>query len=268
MKSLTVLGIYREQVFSPGKVQDDAAILDATLVVLAGFGYEVVGMHAETLDSSAHRADFILSMAQSDRCLEILDRWQDQGSRVVNSAGSIRNCYRKPLIGLLAEAGVSMPSSRVVSLEQAEGCIGWHFSGPIWMKRGDVHAMQSGDVVFVSEEEQLRGALAHFRLHGICDVLLQEHVEGRVVKFYGVGQGDYFKAFLADTGEEISAQVQQLSKIAARAARIVGLEVYGGDAVLTNQDEVFLIDLNDWPSFSRCCNTAAESIASYLVDRN
>ena len=84
------------------------------------------------------------------------------------------------------------------------------------MKRGDVHAMQSGDVVFVSEEEQLRGALAHFRLHGICDVLLQEHVEGRVVKFYGVGQGDYFKAFLADTGDEISAQVQKLSKIAAR----------------------------------------------------
>ena len=161
-----------------------------------------------------------------------------------------------------------MPGSRVVDLEQAEESISREFSGPIWMKRGDVHAMQSGDVVFVREQKELSRALAHFRHHGIFDVLLQEHVEGRVVKFYGVGQDEYFKAFFADTGEEISAQVQPLSKIAAQAARIVGLEVYGGDAVLTNQDEVFLIDLNDWPSFSRCCNTAAESIASYLVDRN
>ncbi len=36
MKSATVLGIYREQIFSPGKVSDDAAILDATLAELSG----------------------------------------------------------------------------------------------------------------------------------------------------------------------------------------------------------------------------------------
>jgi len=268
MKSSTVLGIYREQVFSPGKVQDDAAILDSTLAVLARLGYEVNGMRAESLDASVLKPDYVLSMAQSNRSLEILEGWQEQGSRVINSAESIRNCYRKPLIGLLAGAGVSMPYSRIVSLEQAEERMAWQFSCPIWMKRGDVHAMQSGDVVLLRAEEELLRALAHFRHHGIFDILLQEHVEGRVVKFYGVGEGEYFKAFLADTGEEILAQVQPLSKIAAQAARIVGLEVYGGDAVLTNQDEVFLIDLNDWPSFSRCCSTAAESIASYLVGSN
>jgi hypothetical protein len=47
----------------------------------------------------------------------------------------------------------------------------------------------------------------------------------------------------------------------------VGLEVYGGDAVMTERNGPVLIDLNDWPSFSRCCHSAAISIASYVESR-
>lgn len=268
MNPLTVLGVYREQVFSPGKVQDDAAILDASLAVLSRAGYKVASVKAESLDLSTPRPDKVLSMAQSKRPLEILDEWRQRGTRVVNSVESILNCYRKPLTRLLTEAGVAMPSSRMITLEEAEKGIDFQFSSRIWLKRGDVHAMQSGDVIALESEAEMHRALDHFRRHNIGDILLQDHAEGHVVKFYGVGQREYFRAFLAATGEDITVRVRPLIELAVQAAEVVGLEVYGGDAVLTNQDEVFLIDLNDWPSFSRCCTTAAESIASYLIGRN
>lgn len=268
MSTPTVLGVYREQVFSPGKVQEDAAILDSTLAALSRVGHKVASVRAEALDASFERPGRVLSMAQSEKPLEILGEWQKLGTQVINSVESIRNCYRKPLTSLLTGAGVRMPLSRMITLEQAEQQIGLQLSRRIWLKRGDVHAMQSGDVVSLESQGDLPVALDHFRRHNIRDILLQEHVEGHVVKFYGVGDGGYFKAFSAHTGEDVTGSVRSLVDLAVVASRIVGLEVYGGDAVLTNQKEIFLIDLNDWPSFSRCCNSAAEGIASYLMGAN
>jgi len=268
MNPLSVLGVYREQVFSPGKVQDDAAILDATLAALSRIGYRVASVKAEFLDLSTPRPGKVLSMAQSGKPLAVLDEWQQRGTRVVNSVESILNCYRKPLTRLLTEAGVCMPSSRMMTLEEAEQGIDFQFPGRIWLKRGDVHAMQSGDVIALESETEVQRALDHYRRHGIGDILLQDHVEGHVVKFYGIGTGEYFRAYLAATGEDITSRARPLVELAVYAAQVVGLEIYGGDAVLTDEDEVLLIDLNDWPSFSRCCKTAAESIASYLVCGN
>jgi hypothetical protein len=266
MKACRVLGVYREEVFSPGKVRDDAAILDATLAALDRSGFEVSGIKAESLDASIARPDQVLSMAQSEHALGVLEEWQQYGVRVINTVESIRNCYRKPLTHLLQSSGVCMPRGQVVSLQEAEHVIALGLSQRIWLKRGDVHAMQANDVVSLQCEEELAPALDHFRHHHIDDILVQEHVEGRVIKFYGVGNGGYFRAFSVDNGEQLSARIEPLLKLAWQASRVVGLEVYGGDAVLTKQGEVCLIDLNDWPSFSRCSASAAESIAHHLLN--
>lgn len=265
MKLEGILGIYRERVFSPGKVPDDAAILDATLEELSSMGCQVSSIQAEALDFSMSRPHWVLTMAQSSKALAVLDHWVGLGTRVVNSLDSIRNCYRKPLCRALHRAGLPVPSSRIVPLSAADKEITLHPSHPVWLKRGDVHAIQAGDVASVSSKEELSKALHHFRLHNVADILIQTHAEGPVVKFYGVGQGDYFRAFLASTGEDITHRAgTALREVAQRAAWAVGLDVYGGDAVMTGNDSVALIDLNDWPSFSRCCRHAARSIALYL----
>jgi glutathione synthase/RimK-type ligase-like ATP-grasp enzyme len=86
----------------------------------------------------------------------------------------------------------------------------------------------------------------------------QAHREGDVYKFYGVG-GRFFRAFgLAPEREAAAAD------LAARAARAVGLEVYGGDGIASSDGTVALVDLNDWPSFSRCRDDAAAAIAARL----
>jgi len=120
MKPLTVLGIYREQIFSPGKIEDDAAIMDATVEELSRLGWEIRTLRAESISSSVARSEKVLSMAQSDRVLNILHDWSRQGSTVINTVTSVRNCYRKPLTHLLSEASICVPPSRVVTLEEAE----------------------------------------------------------------------------------------------------------------------------------------------------
>lgn len=266
MKRPTVLGICRELIFSPGKVEDDAAIMESTLAELSRAGWEVEVIRAEALDGSTRRAQNVLTMAQSDRVLSILSEWNRQGTVAVNSVHSVRNCYRKPLTRILSAAGICIPPSRMVTLREAKEKITLQSSKRLWLKRGDVHAIEEGDVASVTCGDELDRALEYFRRRDIVDILVQEHVEGPVVKFYGVGQGDYFKAYLASSGEEITSSVESLRAVAEPAAGAAGLEVYGGDAVLTRANGAVLIDLNDWPSFSRCRQSAAVSIAACVKD--
>lgn len=265
MECMTMLGIYREQIYSPGKIQEDAAILDATLNELSFPNYNTRALHAESLDDFSSDFNWILSMAQSDRTLTILENWHMKGARVINSVQAVRNCYRTPLIRLLSDAGIPIPPSKILPIEDVEENISFRCSPRYWLKRGDVHAIQPGDVVKVESKKTLVSTLDHFRSQNIGEVLVQEHVDGQVIKFYGIGPGEYFCAFVASTGNEITSQVKQLSYLAQISAEAVGLEIYGGDAVLVPGGEFVLIDLNDWPSFSRCCQPAAKSIARYVT---
>lgn len=268
MKRREILGLYREKVFSPGKIEDDAAILGETLKALARRGWEVNGVTAETVGPHTPRPENVLTMAQSPRVLNILEDWCSQGTRVLNSVPSVRNCYRKPLIHLLQAAGIAIPPSRLVSLDElGKGSFPPLSPVPLWLKRGDVHAIEPGDVVSVKSEGDLSKSLEHFRSRGICEVLIQEHTGGAVAKFYGVGGQEFFKAYDSSTGKEIPVGAESLMAAARQAAEVVGLEIYGGDAVLTSENGVVLVDLNDWPSFSRCCQAAAESIAAYASCR-
>jgi len=262
---LTLLGIYREPIFSPGKIQQDAAILDATLRALSCRGYAVHSVSAKALNDLFPRPAYALSMAQSDRVLHILEKWQKQGTRVINAVRSVRNCHRKRLLHLLAAAQVPIPLTQVVPTEKVEHFIFSGFTTPCWLKRGDVHAVEKGDVVKVTSAEGLKEALDHFHCKKIAEILVQGHVEGEVIKFYGVGAGAYFSAFCLSSGDEAAQGARPLSRIAYRAAAVVGLEIYGGDAILTPEGKMVLIDLNDWPSFSRCCLSAADGIARYIT---
>ena len=55
--------------------------------------------------------------------------------------------------------------------------------------------------------------------------------------------------------------VQQLRHTVARLASLTGIDVYGGDCIINSDGRFFIIDFNDWPSFSPCCEQAAECIA-------
>ncbi|MEJ2369094.1 MAG: hypothetical protein P8Z49_12340 [Acidobacteriota bacterium] len=263
---MKIFGIYRERIFSPGKVREDAAILDAVLQALFRAGHETFAVPAEAMNRGIEGADLILSMAQSDRVLGILEKMERNGVPVVNSVSAVRNCYRKALIEILSRTSIPMPAGRIVSVTAMEASGQFREPGQYWLKRGDLHALGPGDVARIGSPEELPRALAHFRGQGVEQVLVQEHIDGPCVKFYGVGvePGCFFRAFLSASGEEITVRAGRLCETAKAAARHLGLEIYGGDAICTSDGAWVLIDLNDWPTFSLCRETAARAIIDVL----
>lgn len=265
---MNMLGIYRERIFSPGKVRQDAAILDAVLQVLARAGHRTRARPAEGIDGGLEGADLILSMAQSERVLSTLENAGQCAIKIVNAVSAVRNCYRKALIEVLGRASIPMPAGRIVSVGAMEAS--GSFANPFdyWLKRGDLHALGPGDVAKIESGEDLSRALAHFRGAHVEQVLVQQHVDGPCVKFYGVGMapGSWFRAFLPASGEEITNRAGRLAETARTAAGCVGLEIYGGDAVFTVDSTWLLIDLNDWPTFSLCRESAAQAIVKHLEE--
>jgi hypothetical protein len=147
-----------------------------------------------------------------------------------------------------------------------------------WLKRADAAAQTEADVVFASDSQALAEAEAAMRARGIRDYIISPHVEGDLVKFYGVPAAGFFRCFYpTDDGlskfglEHRNGQAHHYPfdaahlQIKAEAlAAAVGLEVYGGDCIVTADGNWFMIDFNDWPSFSRCREEAAEAIASLV----
>lgn len=264
MTKRKVLGIYREKRFSPGKIRQDRAILDATLACLPDTKYTVDALQAEELGDMTTKPDLVLSMAQSGRALDCLDRWEKNNVTILNSVQSVRNCYRKLLIHRLQEAGIPMPSSRIVHRNALRTMLKPGVGSGCWLKRGDVHAMQSADVVKIETEKHLDMAIEHFHRQRVEEVLVQQHVDGEVIKFYSVGRNAFFYACFIDSGGVFNVETVALQDLAARAAAAASLEIYGGDAVLTPEGSLVLIDLNDWPSFSPCCAAAARGLAGYI----
>jgi hypothetical protein len=254
MASPEAIGIYREERFSPGKVADDRAIIDLAAAELRRGGHTVQMFDGDRLPRLEATPAIVFAMCQSDEALA----WLDEAAKrapVVNHPDAIRACYRTSLVEKLARAGVPQPRYAVAS-ERFPTELG---AAP-WLKRGDVHAMEAGDVRRVPTSEEWATVTADFSRRGIHRSIVQAHVEGIVYKFYGV-TGGFFRAFGLPAGREAEA-----AALAARGAAALGLEVYGGDGVASPDGALTLIDFNDWPSFSRCKGDAGNAIGRRLVE--
>jgi glutathione synthase/RimK-type ligase-like ATP-grasp enzyme len=265
--SYRALGVYREPEFSPGKVDADAAILDGVLAELAREGFETSALDAQSFGAGAPiEADIILAMCQGEKPLKRLAEAEQSGAIAINSALAIRNCYRDLLAPGLQHAGVPAPAGALVPTTEPldlRRLFGMDLSGGLFIKRGDLHALGSEDVQRVVGRTEVEAALSGFAERGVRFAYLQQEALGSVVKFYGVSGGTYFSA-LPEADEIPEAAVRELAEAASNAAKALGLEAWGGDAVLSG-DRFAIIDFNDWPSFSRVRAQAARAIARRAI---
>jgi hypothetical protein len=267
--AMTCFGVYREPTHSPGRVDDDAAILECVSAALAerGFGVKLVAADALIEAPSAN----VFAMCERGTILDRLAAMEKSGSIVVNAPAAIRNTYRHRMIELFAQRRVPAPLSRIVATDAAKP----RPSDCMWVKRYDFHATQPDDVMYVGSESGWREALRQFAGRGIPFVIAQEHVAGDLVKFYGVrgaagGAGpDWFQWFYhRDKGMlGHSFAAARLHEAALAAAAAVGLEIFGGDAIIKADGEPMIIDLNAWPSYALYRDQAARAIADLLSER-
>jgi hypothetical protein len=284
-----VWGIYREQQHSPGREFDDAEILRLVTKHVEAAGCQVQLKKPEELsETDTPLPSLVFLMCERIEALGALESMAMQGIPHVNPLQAVLNTYRDRMIPLLAASAIPIPGSQIISSNSSDGGrpmpqlpagLSTELRTgpfPIWIKRADVHNTQSGDVELVSSKEDLRSALAGLHDRGISRVVLQQHIPGDLIKFYGIGKpltddrkDAWFKWFY-HRDQELSRypfSEGALQALTQRAASSIGLEVYGGDAIVTPAGEFILIDINAWPSFALFREEAAPHIANWLLRR-
>lgn len=261
------VGVMRERVYSPGKVEADRAILDETAAALERHDVVVRVVTADDVDTKS-RPPLVFAMCQGPGALARLRAIERRGVPVVHRPSVIEACHRHRMARRTLRARVPRPLARVVSTTSLpvdfEAWVERH-PGGVWVKRGDVHATETGDVTHVYGGAQARLAIASLARRGVAEALIEEHIEGETIKFYGVRGTGFFRAYRASDSRRVCAEVDGWPALCDRAAAALGLEIYGGDLVVRAGGDAVLVDLNDWPSFSACRSAAAEAIAERLL---
>jgi len=270
-------GVYRERAHSPGRESDDAEILRATANHLAEQGFDVELKSPDELpqtDDAAEIPSFLFVMCMRGAVVGRLAAWERQGIRIVNRPEAIRNTDRDQTIARVLGDGIPFPPSVLVSTQAS--LTDSPVSFPCWVKRGDFHSTQADDVSFAARPQELAARLSALASRGIDRAVLQQHVPGDLIKFYGVAGTEEPRAPLSwfqwfyHREQKLSNHrfdADALKAAVANAAAALGLEIFGGDAIATADGRIFLIDLNAWPSFALYRSVAAEKIAACLAER-
>ena len=271
-----LISIYRAERYSPNSVERDKAIMDAVCEKLST-RYNIYKTREEDIEtegmplmqrlpdahlphSSAPR--LVPSMASSRKALDILTQMEGEGARVINRPQPVLNATRSVIDRMMREN--DFPCAPL------HGDHGW------WIKRGDEAAQEKGDVRFAANEKERDIITEEFRKRGITDIVTTAHVDGDLVKFYGVaGTAFFHTTYPTDggfskfgderrngTSRHTSFDIAALHSDASRLAQLTGIEVYGGDCIVRSDGSYAIIDFNDWPSFSVCRHDAAEAIAT------
>ncbi len=273
----TIVGVSRGNKYSPNHVDNDAIIFSMVAEELSKRGYEVELCPEEEFVANGRRADIIFCMARDARTLAYLKTLEDGGALVVNSAYGISSCVRKPMTELLLENHIPHPKSWIIPTDKPFDVD----SFPCWIKRGDSQTIVKEDVVYVTSREEAEGVMADFRQRGIPSAVVNEHLRGDLIKFYGVQGTDFFYWFYPSPAthskfglEKINGEaqgfpfsVEDLKRYSDQAAVVLNVPIYGGDCVVLEDGTAWLIDFNDWPSFVRCRDEAAHYIAECIHSR-
>ena len=262
----TFLGITREPVFSPGRVTDDSAILQRVADELRQGSHTVRVIAGDDACWPEPTPDTtVFAMCQGPQALQRLQRWAARGVRIINRPEGILNCQRHRTVPALLQARTPFAESLLVDTAAEPRFPPWLGDGGAWVKRGDVHATEPDDVVFVDSAAAARTALRRFSGRGVARAVLQRHVAGAVLKFYAV-YDCFFYCGRPPEGAALTADVlRRIDVLGREAARALNVEVYGGDCVLGLDGALTLIDLNDWPSYAPCRSEAGRAIAAYLL---
>lgn len=263
------LGIYREPEFSPGRhTSNDALILRLVGQALEQSGAEVKLVSLEEARGLWRDASLVFSMCQGPQALAELSEWKAQGAQMVNDPAASLRTYREALCHSLARQALPFPRSAVLPTEGSAKLATYESfftAAGAWLKRADVHATQPADVVRVKSFADLARALEKFHARQLPQAVLQQHLEGDEVKFYGV-RGKFFWPYYPKdcVGHPFDETV--LQKTAEETAGLLQINVYGGDAIIAPSGTITLIDFNDWPSFAPCRGAAAHAIARFLKE--
>lgn len=260
-----ILFIKRAEKYSPNSVERDAAIMAAVQSELELMGHTTIlvretdFIHLPIEALSFYPACF--HMARSAQALALLKQMQQGGCQVWNCPKSLQSITRRMLLQTASEHGIGIPAFSINT----------PLAFPFWWKRDDHVSQSSNDVVLVHNEEQWK----EVQSYGAQAYVMEAHLSGDLIKFYGVRESGFFhwnyptfSKFGKESENGLTAgypfDAVRLQTDCQQLATLVGLSIYGGDAIVTADGKTYIIDFNDWPSFSCCRSQAATAIARLI----
>jgi hypothetical protein len=281
MAEIKIAGIMRAGAYSPNHIGNDAAIFNVTAEHLRKRGCEVKVYSEEQLMAGEVKEDIILNMCREQRSIQILQEKEDAGALVINSGYGIENCTRERMTRILIGSNIPYPESLMVNTNEVikEQMVKAGFT-QCWIKRGDFHAMHKEDVSYVRHPEEAQEVLQEYFLRGIKRAVINRHLVGDLIKFYGIqGSPFFFWFYPFDEGHSkygheaingksrgIEFDHDRLRSICQQASEVLDVKIYGGDCIVSPEGEIRIIDFNDWPSFAPCRNEAAPHIAKCVIN--
>ena len=280
MSDIVIAGIMRAGAYSPIHIGNDAAIFNATAEQLRKRGCEVNVYSEEQFIAGKVSERIILNMCREQRSIQLLQRKEDEGCLVINSGYGIENCTRERMTRILLGSNIPYPESLIVNTNEAvKPALKESGFTACWIKRGDFHAMHKEDVSYCRHIEEAQEVLQEYFYRGIKRAVINKHLPGDLIKFYGVKGSPFFYWFYPfDEGhskyghEAINGKstgfdfdIKQLKEICHNAADTLDVVVYGGDCIVSSDGDIKIIDFNDWPSFAPCRNEAAPHIAKAVM---
>ena len=261
---MKVLALTRDPHFSPNCVEKDRKIMMAVVEKLLAQGCEVTIKDELSLQKyDLETPDIVLNMGRQYRTQALL--LEHFHGHVVNSAAALKELHpRHKIDRLMRENDLPAPP-----LKGDDG---------YWVKRDDGYRNEPDDIVYCPDEVAVSWTEFEFTKQRKFFPIVTAHVVGDVVKFYAVGDHFFRYFYPTDDGEtkfghekingpahHYAFDAEQLKNDVNRLAKLAGLEVYGGDAIVRSDGSYCIIDFNDWPSFSRCRDEAAEAIVRLII---
>lgn len=281
---MRILGISRSVRFSPNSIARDERIFMSVASLLNEEGYDVTCISEDDLPLS-NQEDYTLvfCMARAAKSLHILEGLEKQGATIINSPRGIKNCARRSITEHLEKSSVPHPKSWIIKskVESFSSTLDfWQY--PCWLKRGDGCAQYAQDVCWVNTKSEMKELLHLYDLRHIDEAVVSEHLEGDLVKFYGVAGTPFFYFYYPTektpssyskfgleskngSPQKYPFDAALLKRTCDEFANKINVVVYGGDCIVDSKGFFRIIDFNDWPSFSPCVNSASEAIKERIV---
>lgn len=281
MADIVIAGIMRAGAYSPNHIGNDAAIFNATAEQLRKRGCEVNIYSEEQFNSGAVTEKVIVNMCREQESIHRLQKLEDEGVLVINSGYGIENCTRERMTRILIGSNIPYPESLIVNTNEAvKPALKESGFTSCWIKRGDFHAMHKEDVSYCRHVDEAQEVLQEYFYRGIERAVINKHLVGDLIKFYGVygtpffywfypfdeGHSKYGYEAINGKSQGIEFDVKKLKSICQDAADVLDVKIYGGDCIVSPEGDMRIIDFNDWPSFAPCRNEAAPHIAKCVMN--
>lgn len=280
MSKIRLTGVKRQTKYSPNHIGNDGMIFNLTAQSLRDQGYHVEDYTEAEFVLSDIKDHYIFNMARDKSTINRLQQLENQGSVIINSGFGIENCTRGKMTKLLMDNNIPHPDSIIIdSTDDPTSKLEKMEVGAFWIKRGDFHAIHREDVAFARSITEAKEIVKEFAFRGIPNAVINEHLVGDLVKFYGVADTDFFFHFypfdlshskfgleeINGAANEYPFDKEALKAACDKAGEVLGIKIYGGDCVVAKDGSFKIIDFNDWPSFAPCREQAAPKIAECII---